>query len=88
MTATNYLTLPDIAARIDVGVDSIRVYHQRAAKNRRAGSPRPGDLPAPDNTFGRSPVWTEQTVADWIAARPGRGVGGGRKTPNQEGITP
>lgn len=73
------LTLPDIAAEIGVGVDSIRVYHQRAARNRRAGAPRPGDLPEPDQIIGRSPVWHEKTIENWISRRPGRGAGGGRK---------
>lgn len=73
-----YLTLADIARVIGVGVDSMRVYHQRAAKNRRAKTPRPGDLPAPDETFGRSPVWSSDTISEWIDARPGRGAGGGR----------
>ena len=80
MTRTQeLLTLQDVAARINVGVDSIRVYHQRAVKNRRDGNPRPGDLPAPDDTFGRSPVWKLRTIEKWEARRPGRGVGGGRK---------
>ena len=80
MTRTQeLLTLQDVAARISVGVDSIRVYHQRAVKNRRDGAPRPGDLPTPDDTFGRSPVWKLRTIEKWEARRPGRGVGGGRK---------
>lgn len=73
-----YLTLADVARVIDVSIDSMRVYHQRASRNRRAGKPRPGDLPEPDETFGRSPVWTDETISAWIAARPGRGAGGGR----------
>lgn len=79
MTTANLLTLADIAEEIGVTVDSIRVYHQRATKNRRDKNPRPGDLPAPDQTFGRSPVWDRSTVQDWISRRPGRGAGGGRK---------
>lgn len=81
MTETNtttYLTLADIARVIGVGIDSMRVYHQRAARNRRMNEPRPGDLPKPDETFGRSPVWSAETVSEWIAQRPGRGAGGGR----------
>ena len=78
-----YLTIEDVARVIGVGVDSMRVYHQRAARNRRASKPRPGDLPPPDETFGRSPVWTESTISAWIDARPGRGAGGGR--PPREG---
>lgn len=79
MTQVTLLTLSDIAERIGVGVESMRVYHQRATKNRREGHPRPGDLPEPDAVFGRSPVWDEETVGRWEHARPGRGVGGGRK---------
>lgn len=74
MTQTKYLTLSDIAERIGVGVESIRVYHQRANKHRKEGAPRPGDLPEPDAVFGRSPVWREATIRRWEAARPGRGV--------------
>ena len=73
------LTLADIAEEIGVTVDSIRVYHQRATKNRRAGTERPGDLPEPDDVFGRSPVWHRSTIRRWIDRRPGRGAGGGRK---------
>lgn len=79
MTQPSLLTLADIADRIGVGVESIRVYHQRATKNRRDGHPRPGDLPEPDAVFGRSPVWRSSTVDRWVDRRPGRGVGGGRK---------
>jgi hypothetical protein len=79
MTTAKLLTLTEIAERINVGVDSIRVYHQRATKNRKDGTPRPGDLPPPDQSFGRSPVWKLATIIRWEQNRPGRGVGGGRK---------
>ncbi|KFJ02598.1 hypothetical protein THER5_2051 [Bifidobacterium thermacidophilum subsp. thermacidophilum] len=35
-------------------------------------------LPEPDATIGRTQGWKRQTVETWNAARPGRGVGGGR----------
>lgn len=79
MTRTNLLTLSDIAERIDVSIGSIRVYYQRAKKNRKEDNVRPGDLPKPDAIFGRSPVWRESTIERWENRRPGRGVGGGRK---------
>lgn len=79
MTTAKLLTLPQIAERIGVSVDSIRVYHQRASKNRRDGNVRPGDMPPPDQHFGRSPVWKLATIIAWERKRPGRGVGGGRK---------
>lgn len=82
MTEAKLLTLPEIAERIGVTVDSIRVYHQRAARNRRDGNARPGDLPEPDRHYGRSPVWKLQSIIRWEAKRPGRGVGGGRKPSN------
>ncbi|HET6699523.1 MAG TPA: hypothetical protein VFG88_10580 [Nocardioidaceae bacterium] len=31
-----------------------------------------GDLPEPDETFGRSPVWRAATIIEWQAQRPGR----------------
>lgn len=78
MTTAKELTLAEIAERIGVTVDSIRVYNQRAAKNRRDGKPKPGDLPPPDRIVGRSPVWKLRTIIQWEAKRPGRGAGGGR----------
>jgi hypothetical protein len=78
-TMTTYLTLAEIAADIDVTVGSMRVYHQRALKNRRDNTTRPGDLPPADATFSRTPAWTRQTVDAWKLKRPGRGSGGGRK---------
>lgn len=39
---------------------------------------KPGDLPPPDDTYGRSPVWKASTIKRWMRERPGRGVGGGR----------
>lgn len=77
-TETTFLTLADVARVIGVGVDSMRVYHQRAMRNRRRNAPKPGDLPEPDETFGRSPVWSAETITEWINSRPGRGAGGGR----------
>jgi hypothetical protein len=80
MNAANLLTLTEIAERIGVGLDSMRVYHQRACKNRRENTVRPGDLPAPDLKFGRSPVWKISTITKWEQRRPGRGRGGGRRS--------
>lgn len=73
------MTLTDIAERIGVGVESVRVYHSRATKNRRLGAPRPGDLPPPDDCYSRTPVWRETTIERWERRRPGQGAGGGRR---------
>ena len=36
------------------------------------------DLPEPDVTIGRTRGWLPETIDQWNAQRPGRGVGGGR----------
>lgn len=51
---------------------SAREYHFRATRNRKAGDPRPGDLPEPDYRFGQSPVWRERTLRRWIRQSPKR----------------
>ena len=35
-------------------------------------------LPAPDVMIGRTRGWLPETIDQWNASRPGRGVGGGR----------
>lgn len=73
MKQTKFLTIADVAERAGVGYESMRTYHQRAAKNRRAGIVKQGDLPLPDETFGRSPVWKPATIERWLNERVGRG---------------
>ena len=60
-------------------VDSTRTLHTRATRRRKEHDVRPGDLPEPDEVFGRSPVWHKDTIDRWEANRPGRGAGGGRR---------
>lgn len=74
----SYLDARAIAERIGVTQPTVHAYHTRAKRNRAAGTPRAGDLPEPDQWFGNSPVWLEETVERWLGDRPGRGVGGGR----------
>lgn len=63
---------------------TVRGYHQHAEQRRRAGTPRPGDLPEPDERFGRSPVWLPETIDRWASSRPGHGAGGGRPAKREE----
>lgn len=58
---------------------TMRTYEYRRKKNARDGQPKPGDIPAPDATFGRSPAWHESTWDKWMETRPGPGAGGGPK---------
>lgn len=78
MNAPGYMDIAAIADRIGVKRNVALNYHQLAQRRRREGAPRPGDLPEPTARFGRTPVWLESTVEDWIASRPGKGAGGGR----------
>ncbi len=78
MTTPTLLDLRAAAELVGVSYRTMRNYHQTAERNRRQGEVRPGDLPEPDDTFGRSPVWKRQTITAWKRHRPGRGAGGGR----------
>lgn len=73
---TNYLDLAAVAERLGVAHDSAALYHRRAERNRREGTPKVGDMPPPDHRFGQTPVWAETTIDEWIPRRPGRGAGG------------
>jgi predicted DNA-binding transcriptional regulator AlpA len=63
----DYLDMADIADRLGVKVTTVRQYKLR------------GDLPAPDGQVGRSPVWRQQTISEWMATRPGQGWRKGQK---------
>ncbi|WP_106539832.1 hypothetical protein [Haloactinopolyspora alba] len=78
MSQTEFLDLAAVAELADIGVDSARTYHTRAAANRRAGTPKPGDLPPPDLVIANRPAWKPATIEQWLTTRPGRGTGGGR----------
>ena len=45
-------------------------------------------FPQPDGYLGRTPWWWSDTIDGWAAARPGRGVGGGRprKATHEAGV--
>lgn len=80
-----YLDLAAAAERTGIRYRTLRNYHHRAEHHRRLAELendpsyiRPGDLPKPDNIFGRSPVWMPATIDAWLASRPGQGKGGGR----------
>ena len=59
---TRYLSLTEVAARLGITTGALAWYK----------------LPAPDALIGRTRGWLPETIDEWNAARPGRGVGGGR----------
>ena len=85
MTAPTLLDLRAAAEVVGVAYRTMRNYHQTAERHRRLAEKnddptfiRPGDLPPPDETYGRSPVWKLSTIKKYMHDRPGRGAGGGR----------
>jgi predicted DNA-binding transcriptional regulator AlpA len=56
----------------------LRRYLSQARTNRTNGTTTKSDLPEPDITIGQSPAWDQATIDEWLAGRPGKGVGGGR----------
>jgi predicted DNA-binding transcriptional regulator AlpA len=75
----DYLTLEQVAERAGWSLKTARTMQHRANRRRAAGEPRPGDLPEPDHRFGRTPVWLDESIEQWLHSRPGQGVGGGPK---------
>lgn len=85
MKSPMYLDLAAAARHTGIRYRTLRNYHHRAERHRRQAEQyndtsyiRPGDLPKPDEVFGRSPVWFPETIDGWLMSRPGQGKGGGR----------
>lgn len=73
MANDSFMDFTAIADRIGVKVTAVRTYHKKATDNRLHGDERVGDLPPPDQHFGRTPVWKTSTIEEWIERRPGHG---------------
>lgn len=58
----DYWTVKDIAEHWGVTPQTVRTYRSR----------KRGELPEPDNVFGRSPVWKPATIINF--ERPGQGA--------------
>lgn len=65
--ATEYLGVKQVAERL--GITSGGLLNLK--------------LPEPDATIGRARGWLPETIDEWNAQRPGRGVGGGRPRKKQ-----
>lgn len=75
--ADEFLTITDLAARLDRQPQTIRKYRIESKPGHRyADSP----FPQPDRTIGNMPVWNVtrlSEIKEWLKARPGMGAGGG-----------
>ena len=63
-----YMGVPDVANRPGISTAAVSAYK----------------LPQPDALIGRTRGWLPETIDRWNAARPGRGVGGGRPRKHPE----
>lgn len=52
-----------VAQMLGVKAETVRWY----SKHRTARQPH---FPKPDERFGRTPVWKQSTIEEWVAARP------------------
>lgn len=69
-----YLDTEHVGRVIGVSAATVRLYLKRTRRRIADGLPvRPQDLPLPDDTFRRSPVWLQSTIFEWMLRRPGRG---------------
>ena len=57
-----YLSVTDVAKHLGISTAAVSSYK----------------LPEPDATIRRTRGWLPDTIDQWNASRPGRGVGGGR----------
>ncbi len=69
----------------DIGEPVLRRYLSTARANRAGGKHSKSDIPEPDLIIGRSPAWRIGTIDEWLAGRPGKGVGGGPKPKHRAG---
>ncbi|MEJ5922300.1 hypothetical protein [Bifidobacterium thermophilum] len=58
----HYLSVTEVAQLFGISSAAVSAYR----------------LPEPDAMIGRTRGWRRETIETWNAARPGRGVGGGR----------
>lgn len=58
----HYLGVTEVAQRLGIVKSAVSAYK----------------LPEPDVMIGRTRGWIPETIDEWNASRPGRGVGGGR----------
>lgn len=55
---TRLLTVEEVAERCGVQPGTIRAYNSRE------------QMPQPDVTYGRTPLWKPKTIETWMASRP------------------
>lgn len=69
LESMNLLTADNVAKAAGLTVGSVRVMVVRARHRREEGRALVTDLPAPDLTVFRSPLWRKSTITKWIKTR-------------------
>lgn len=69
LKSLNVLTTEGVAEAAGLSVGSVRVMVTRARKRAAAGRSLPTDLPAPDLSVFRSPLWKKSTITAWVKRR-------------------
>jgi hypothetical protein len=59
--AAEWWTTSDVAAYLGVAIGTVSTYRAR------------NQMPAPDQTIGRTHVWRPRRIIDWNKSRPGHG---------------
>lgn len=75
LKSLNVLTTEGVAEAAGLSVGSVRVMVIRARKRAEAGRSLPTDLPAPDLSVFRSPLWKKSTITAWLKRREKAGLG-------------
>lgn len=78
MAEKHFLDYKALAEHMGVTEGYLRKYLVASRTKRAHGTDTPTDIPEPDIIIGRSPAWDQDTIDEWLAGRPGKGVGGGR----------
>ena len=63
------LGLVELSGITGMSTSTLSTLLHRARKNRESGKSTPNDIPEPDIYFGSSPVWSQETVHEWLKAR-------------------
>lgn len=81
LKSLNVLTTEGVAEAAGLSVGSVRVMVIRARKRAEAGRSLPTDLPTPDLSVFRSPLWKKSTITAWMKRREKAGLGASSTSP-------
>lgn len=69
MPLNEFVDSARMAKAAGLGLPSFRVALTRSKSRREEGKELPTDVPEPDIVIGRSPVWSVESLENWLKAR-------------------